>query len=89
MGTMVGYEFLEVGRMAVKRRGEQRGLKGRLKVPEARKRERKIAAQEGKHGMAAGNEEEEEEEEEFGEGQGEGPSNLHPATAPDLGRTNH
>lgn len=75
---VVGSEILEVGRIAesTKRVG------GNGKEFE---RERERESDVGRCGMAAGSEEDDEEEKRAAEE----PSNLHPATAPNLGRTNH
>lgn len=80
---------MEVGRMAESTKGvEERTIKG----PRGKE---EISAREGKRGMAAGSKRRRRtmmmrRRKGGGKGgQGEEPSNLHPATAPDLGRTNH
>lgn len=85
---VVGSEFLEVGRTAESTaKGVEENDKGTVG-----KREDIGARGETWNGGRKREEEEDddvEEEEEERAAEGKEPSNLHPATAPDLGRTNH
>lgn len=79
---------MEVGRMAESTKGgsrrERRRDLERERDGECERRERRNAEWRQEAGRGGGPEKEE------GKGdRGEEPSNLHPATAPDLGRTNH
>lgn len=93
---MVGSEFLEVGRMAESTKGVEEndkgteGKRGDIGAKgETRNGGRKREEEEEKVEEKEEEDDDEKEEEEEKGGQGEEPSNLHPATAPDLGRTNH